>query len=396
MSEILEYLSMINITYDTIREYISSGILVEKCPELEYIPMKKFYTLILRSSFDSTVYIFKNKLKVNLKLDDNLTIEKLIDSDLEIKDLIQEQNLDIKNIFINNDKSLNLEENITHLDKYIINDTLLLNQIILVIPSISKEHLLIKNKSYTPLELSKFFYDYFPYEDKDNMSPIEYFESEERENIYQNIFDLRQKEELRFFKLTGPSSNGKSFTLFLLSRCFFNIVYVNLKTIKNKEKDVNIQIIISELSRLSLSDEEIKLLNEDIKKNVNRNGVILKILIEILELILKYKIGNLILILDQYKNGNCDSYPNFMNQIDILMAKYKKLKLIICSSINDNSIRDDLINSLQKNIGNPHYNINNQNYLFYYGDLYKKKSSNKNTINYLFDNRKKYTAFRKL
>ena len=306
MSEILEYLSMINITYDTIREYISSGILVEKCPELEYIPMKKFYTLILRSSFDSTVYIFKNKLKVNLKLDDNLTIEKLIDSDLEIKDLIQEQNLDIKNIFINNDKSLNLEENITHLDKYIINDTLLLNQIILVIPSISKEHLLIKNKSYTPLELSKFFYDYFPYEDKDNMSPIEYFESEERENIYQNIFDLRQKEELRFFKLAGPSSNGKSFTLFLLSRCFFNIVYVNLKTIKNKEKDVNIQIIISELSRLSLSDEEIKLLNEDIKKNVNRNGVILKILLEILELILKYKIGNLILILDQYKNGNCD------------------------------------------------------------------------------------------
>lgn len=96
-----------------------------------------------------------------------------------------------------------------------------------------------------------------------------------------------------------------------------------MKTIKNKEKDVNIQIIISELSRLSLSDEEIKLLNEDIKKNVNRNGVILKILIEILELILKYKIGNLILILDQYKNGNCDSYPNFMNQIDILMAKYK-------------------------------------------------------------------------
>ena len=167
MSEILEYLSMINITYDTIREYISSGILVEKCPELEYIPMKKFYTLILRSSFDSTVYIFKNKLKVNLKLDDNLTIEKLIDSDLEIKDLIQEQNLDIKNIFINNDKSLNLEENITHLDKYIINDTLLLNQIILAIPSISKEHLLIKNKHYTPLELSKFFYDYFPYEDKE-------------------------------------------------------------------------------------------------------------------------------------------------------------------------------------------------------------------------------------
>ena len=92
-----------------------------------------------------------------------------------------------------------------------------LNKIILEIPIISKEHLLRKNKFYDPLELSKFFYDYFPYEDKNNMSPIEYFESEEREKINQNIFDLFLKEELRKFKLTGPSSNGKSFTLFFIS-----------------------------------------------------------------------------------------------------------------------------------------------------------------------------------
>jgi len=393
MSEILEYLSKISITYAKIREYILSGILVEKYPELDFIEMKKFYLLFLRSSPKSNAFIFKNKLKVKLNLDNNLTIEYLIDCHLEINELIKDQHFDIKNIFINNDKSLNFEENISHLDECIINDTLYLNKIVLEIPSISKERLLRKNKSYNPLELSKFFYDYFPYEDKNNMSPIEYFESEEREKIYQNIFDLFLKEELRKFKLTGPSSNGKSFTLFFLSRCYIDMVYVNLKIIKNKEKDMNIQIIISELSRLSLSDEKIKLLNEDIKKNVNRNGVILKILLEILELILKYEDGNLILILDQYKNENYDSYPNFMKQIDILMTKYKRLKIIICSSINDNNIRDDVIISLENNIGNPKYDINNQNYLFYYGDLYKIKSSNKNTINYLFGNKQKYISF---
>ena len=166
-----------------------------------------------------------------------------------------------------------------------------------------------------------------------------------------------------------------------------------MKIIKNKKKDFNFQIIISELSRLSLSDEKIKSLNEDIKKNVNKNGVILKIFLEILELILKYDVGKLILILDQYKNENYDSYPNFMNQIDILMKKHKELKMIICSTINDNSNRDDVINSLESNIGNPQYDKNNQNCLFYYLELYKKKSSNKNTINYLFDNKQKYIYF---
>ena len=46
------------------------------------------------------------------------------------------------------------------------------------------------------------------------MNPISYLESKQREKINQNIFDLYEKEELRTFKLTGPSSIGKSFTLF--------------------------------------------------------------------------------------------------------------------------------------------------------------------------------------
>ena len=75
MSEILEYLSKKTITYDKIVEYISSGILVEKYPELEFLEMKKFYSLFLRSSFKSTVFIFKNKLKVKLNFDDNFTFK---------------------------------------------------------------------------------------------------------------------------------------------------------------------------------------------------------------------------------------------------------------------------------------------------------------------------------
>ena len=75
------------------------------------------------------------------------------------------------------------------------------------------------------------------------------------------------------------------------------------------------------------------------------------------------------------------------------MKKIKELKMIICSTINDNSNRDDVINSLESNIGKPQYDKNNQNCLFYYLELNKKKSSNKNTINYLFDNKQKYIYF---
>ena len=75
-----------------------------------------------------------------------------------------------------------------------------------------------------------------------------------------------------------------------------------------------------------------------------------------------------------------------MKDLDSLMENYKKLKVITCSSINNNLIRNEALENFQV----PVYNITNQNCLFYYAELFKLKVLNENSINYLFENKKKY------
>ena len=123
------------------------------------------------------------------------------------------------------------------------------------VPIISIDKVLFNERTYLPLRLSEYFYDYFPYEDKTDLSKIKYYESQQRKEIEQNIYDLHVNKDLRKYKLTGPTSNGKSFTFFFLSRCHNNMMYINIKVIKNKEKEKLLKIIISELSRLSLTKE---------------------------------------------------------------------------------------------------------------------------------------------
>ena len=47
----------------------------------------------------------------------------------------------------------------------------------------------------------------------------------------------------------------------------------------------------------------------------------------------------------------------------LMSTKLKKLKLVFCSSINDRSIRDDVLINLEENNGNPIYNEKTQNKL---------------------------------
>ena len=82
------------------------------------------------------------------------------------------------------------------------------------VPIISIDKVLFKERTYLPLRLSEYFYDYFPYEDKTDLSKIKYYESQQRKEIEQNIYDLHVNKDLRKYELTGPTSNGKSFTFF--------------------------------------------------------------------------------------------------------------------------------------------------------------------------------------
>ena len=76
------------------------------------------------------------------------------------------------------------------------------------------------------------------------------------------------------------------------------------------------------------------------------------------------------------------------------MEKYKTLKLVYCSSINDNNLRGKVLESFIKFNGLiEDYNETTQKYYFYYANIYAlPEHKNKNTINYIFDNRKKYIS----
>ena len=390
MSELKEYLSKKNISYNNLAEYCSYRILKQKCPELNFSYNEKCF--IIYANFTSEIAcVFKNKLKIELIRANKTSIEKMIDCHLEILDLINELKINLKNIFINGKEELNFKKNIFHLNKWIINDKLQLCEIILEMPNIEPKEIIKTESAYSPLELSEFFYNYFQYEDKNISDKITYIDSKSREEIFQNLFDLYINPDLRKYKLTGPTSNGKSFTLFYFSRLYQNVIYFNLKTLKNQNKKNNLKMIISELSRLFLSQKDIDSLNSDIKK-INTEQNIFKIFLEILEIIFNYKIPRLILIIDQYKNKNFELYPNFMEDIALLMDKHKELKIVLCSSINDNINRDDFLNNLENFKGNPKYNKENQDYLFYYGELINNIYYDKNelSINYLFENRQKY------
>ena len=215
----------------------------------------------------------------------------------------------------------------------------------------------------------------------------------EKEQICSQIqLKLFNKEEMRKYKMTGPTSNGKSFSLFCCSRITPKVVYINVKILKNKDKNTALKIIISEFSRLYLKDDDIKIINKETKK-INLQNDIIKILLELIQIILKYNKLKLILIFDQYKKDNIQSYPYFNKEIKLLIEQNKKLKIVYCFTINDNEIRDDVLYSLEKNGRNNLYKEESQEYIFYFGELYKLKKSGKNTINYLFGNKKKYISF---
>ena len=113
---------------------------------------------------------------------------------------------------------------------------MILYELCLEIPEIIRKDKLYTNLSYYPSELSEYFYDYFPYEDKNKNKKIKYMPSEERDNLFKDLTKLYNKKEMRKFKMTGPTSNGKSFSLFFYSRINPKVIYINLKILKNKNK----------------------------------------------------------------------------------------------------------------------------------------------------------------
>ena len=154
-----------------------------------------------------------------------------------------------------------------------------------------------------------------------------------------------------------------------------------MKVLRKNNKDKSLKIIISELGHLSAIKELLDNINLNIAELDKRNSI-LKLLLQTIEIILQIHKIAIMLILDQYKEKNYESYPNFNNEIKSLMGKYKTLKLVYCSSINDNNLREQVLESFITFNGLiDEYNEKTQKYYFYYANIYTlPEYKNKNTI----------------
>ena len=75
-------------------------------------------------------------------------------------------------------------------------------------------------------ELSNFFYDFFKWDNKSN-SNFNFWETYERNNFIRQIDKFKFNYEQYLYKIFGPSSIGKSMTLFMFSRKNPNIICLN-------------------------------------------------------------------------------------------------------------------------------------------------------------------------
>ena len=251
---------------------------------------------------------------------------------------------------------------------------------------------LIKNNKFKKETLSKYFDNYFIYNKKEEKE-FEYEETESRLSLiklYLNKFILIPN--LRFFKFCGPSSTGKSTTLLKFSREHTGIVYLNIKAIyelecSNRLKDC-FNLITYELRRLYISDEEKKKSFKEMLKE-NRNNNPWEFILNVIKLI--SNTPNII-IFDQYKKSYLPI--NIYSQIEDNVKK-SELKLIVCSSINNKDIRDEVIKTFEQYKGNPK-DLNDKSqyfYFYFYNIFFNKKVENDNNLNplfELFDYRPKY------
>ena len=114
------------------------------------------------------------------------------------------------------------------------------------------------------------------------------------------------------------------------------------------------------------------------------------ILIQVIKLFLELNGNeNITLILDQFKSSNIEYDISFKERIKELNEQ-TNLKIVYCSSINDNETRDELMPTFIKYKGYiSQLNEETQEYYFYYTELYISPKSN-DIIYLLFNNKIKY------
>ena len=252
----------------------------------------------------------------------------------------------------------------------------------------------IKNtKSFNPLDLSAYFFEYFKYNNKNDK--FTFIDSPERNLLLNYLNEIFINNDIFIFKFTGPSSNGKSTTLLYFSRNTYNILYFNLSYLTKKEKENDFvscyNAIMEEINRICFSDQTII---DDFKKVLTSliGNSPWEIISKIFEF-LKNKPYRYIFIFDQFKSKNVDAiiYNELLKKIQSVGTK---IKFILCSSANDEEIKRQYFETIKEYKGNPPYlNSSTQKYYFYFNKLYKIneiKQDKYYSLYKLFDFKQKY------
>ena len=319
---------------------------------------------------EKEIFLLKQQKEIKIYFGDNKYDTIKIISSLDIEKYMKNKNKDVRELYFKEKNSSNDK----YIDKVKILGYYLRKHLNLEIRE--KEKLcdlklgepLLENQDYSPKEYSEFFSDYFIFDDTEKDKKIAYEESYLRTKINDYIMELRDNDQLKTFKFTGPSSIGKSFTLLRISRISYNIAYINLKTLVETSKDLHkiYSMIGQELKRFDIKNN-LNELNEKIKNNYNDNNCFLKLLLDLMEFLNGINL-NCVFIFDQFK----PEYVN--NNFSEKIKKLNSIKTVQCSSINDKNIRNECLYAWM-NYGRNFfdYNYETQKYYFYFTKLYKYK-----------------------
>ena len=411
-----------NTNFGDLLKNINEGKFGEKYPSYNFWKSESGYLIypfeinlgkdeIKDNGFNEIIdkFIFLFKIKTNIKLinkDTNETFKEFeAFSTFEIEKNISFYDIKISQLFVKTGNKFVQYKYIKNiLGTYISNKILeIYIAFIKDLPKLELKEILEQRQNYRPEEYSIFFYDYFIYEDKDKREEeFIYFNNDKRNIIFNNIKILKSyNNNLKTYKITGPSSIGKSLTLFYISRILYNVIYINLKTLNNYKKNLYkcYHIIITELERL-VCQQNINELEKVIKNCFEKQLSPLELILSVMKFLSNIIGLNFVFIFDQYKKKYI--IEGFYNEI----MNYKNIKIIFCSSINDKEIRDECIKSWERKVMNiEDFNDDSEKYYFYFDDIYsyqKRKYNNKLLKQFNFlpkyvkmyeDNNKDYKSF---
>ena len=363
-----------NTNWLDIIELIKKGEFSGKYKDYSVSKMEDGYLIEKKDS--SIIFLFDQKKRIKVYFDDNYFEEIDVFSNLDIERYIKGKGKNIEHLFIKGEENMKYLTVIESLGVCLIESELEIREK-KPLPDLNLKDALSLKENYAPNQYSKYFYEYFIYEDKkQGENTFIYDDNEVRVIIFKNIaITLRNDKEIKKFKFTGPSSIGKSLTLLRISRICYNIAYINLKVLDKYKNNLNMSysIIISELERFKIEKflSPLKILIDD---NYKSDKSYLDLLLDIMDFLCQINQNlNFIFIFDQFKTKYIKA--GFIEAIE----KFDKIKIVICSSINNKDIRDECLKAwLLKGKKIMRLYKTNQDYYFYIDHIYKSKNINKN------------------